>query len=685
MRSDWGRIKQYRWNDNLIYAWKGVIAPPVNARWDWVGEHTWGTIKNYKWDAIPIPTILIDASNRGKLSNNPERNKCTITVTCDRNITEWEARLTKVGELIGWGVGTLVASGNTVTVGADITFDIDITQLEQNSVYALNVYIQIDEEEYRAETQVEYDTKPPVITPKIAAAVYVGSSLPISFIANEDLAEDYEIYVIDSSGKRYDIELIHKGTYLVGHISPDVAGMRPGEATLYYAIKDIAYNEAIGSKSFLIKMPLQARLTKAHRKRRLRLQDVLVPITDDTIGLWHFDRTLWSTDSIKPSWNIARISEGKFGNGIIIQENTRNLTENIALYSSAHYGDRTTDSVVTEETPIGITQCRKIECISLGDTAFAIYSSPIEITSGQQYTLSFYAKGAMEYLQSIEEVYATSITWYDSDDVRISRTTLSQPVYLSRDTWKRVVLTGTAPEGAVTCRIYIGNNQVDFKNVGDYILIAGVQLEERNYPTPYVATSVSNEKLSYKIPPPSTVCCYFKLGSLEVRPELGDDRVLVWYAKVDEYGNHYNNVSSWKVFIPGGTKNIRFECINAQQSLTPKTIDITNNEVDIYDDKWHFMCVRFNGNNMQFMIDDVVKDISNDPWITPPVFETQKLGLGCDPEGFLRSANIYIDELRCDAIYVDDNEVEAWKASNRPFYDPYDYSVIEGTSIARHI
>jgi hypothetical protein len=97
------------------------------------------------------------------------------------------------------------------------------------------------------------------------------------------------------------------------------------------------------------------------------------------------------------------------------------------------------------------------------------------------------------------------------------------------------------------------------------------------------------------------------------------------------------------------------------------------------DGEWHFMCIRFNGNNIQFQIDDMRKDIANGDgvWDAPPVFEPQMLGIGCDSTGYNRSANVYIDELRCDAIYLSDDEVEAWRISNRPFYDPYDYCVIE--------
>jgi hypothetical protein len=155
--------------------------------------------------------------------------------------------------------------------------------------------------------------------------------------------------------------------------------------------------------------------------------------------------------------------------------------------------------------------------------------------------------------------------------------------------------------------------------------------------------------------------------------------VLLWYAKVDDTNSFFDNVSWWQVYIPGGGNTLRLKCVNAQQALAVKTLDITNAELNIYDNAWHFLCVRFNGTNMEFMVDGMKKDIWTSQWTSAPAFHVQKIGIGCDPQGFSRSSNLYLDELRCDRIYLPDQEVEAWKASDRPFYDPYDYSITEST------
>jgi hypothetical protein len=81
---------------------------------------------------------------------------------------------------------------------------------------------------------------------------------------------------------------------------------------------------------------------------------------------------------------------------------------------------------------------------------------------------------------------------------------------------------------------------------------------------------------------------------------------------------------------------------------------------------------------MELILDGVKKTLGT-PWVTPPKFEMEVLGLGCDPQGFSRPGNVCIDELRCDSIYIPDDEIIGWRLSNKPFYDPYDYTMIESS------
>lgn len=401
-------------------------------------------------------------------------------------------------------------------------------------------------------------------------------------------------------------------------------------------------------------------MSTAHINSYLRLKDVLVPTDNNTIALWHFDKHIQSTNGVKPSWNLGRLASGIFGNSILVQEATENLIptskQDISTWVFANH----TDSGMTITNPFGGVS----KLYNVADESFVYLDNQTVLTTNFPYTCSIYVYASHDY--------TFSLRWSE-------QSIDSQHIYVKAKTWTKLTNTTTYTSDI---RILIGYRDTDYSQnppAGFQVAYCMPQLEQKSYATPFVSTSIPNEKLSYNISPPSTISCYFKLASYETRATTGDDRLIIWYASVDEQGNYFDNVSSWKVYIPGGGNTLRLECINAQQALASKTIDITNTELNIYDDNWHFMCIRFNNTNMEFMVDNISKNISASPWTTVPIFQSQKLGIGCDPEGFSRSANVYVDELRCDSIFVSTDEIEAWKTSNRPFYDPYDYSIVESS------
>jgi hypothetical protein len=65
-------------------------------------------------------------------------------------------------------------------------------------------------------------------------------------------------------------------------------------------------------------------MSRAHINSHLSLVDVLVPTDNNTIGLWHFDKTVESTNRFRPIEGIYRLDTGKFGKGVVIEDDPVN-------------------------------------------------------------------------------------------------------------------------------------------------------------------------------------------------------------------------------------------------------------------------------------------------------------------------------------------------------------------------
>lgn len=98
---------------------------------------------------------------------------------------------------------------------------------------------------------LELDTTAPIL--KIFAPNYTtrSSNTPILVESNEPIANEQEIYIIDSQGKKHDLTFTHNGDTLHGELS--FSGYPLGIATLNIRLMDSVYNKSdIYSHSFAI-------------------------------------------------------------------------------------------------------------------------------------------------------------------------------------------------------------------------------------------------------------------------------------------------------------------------------------------------------------------------------------------------------------------------------------------------
>lgn len=82
----------------------------------------------------PLPTLLV--ATRSKLSDEISKNVTNLTISFDKDVTEWTVNVLGSDPF----TGTVADSGGTVLAGAEITAIIDWTELYQEGQNRINVY-----------------------------------------------------------------------------------------------------------------------------------------------------------------------------------------------------------------------------------------------------------------------------------------------------------------------------------------------------------------------------------------------------------------------------------------------------------------------------------------------------------------------------------------------------------------
>lgn len=417
-------------------------------------------------------------------------------------------------------------------------------------------------------------------------------------------------------------------------------------------------------------------MSRAHINSILSLKDVIIPI-DSNSSLWHFDKHMYSTDALKASHNTADIkSYGKFDSCVHIQEATTNLWNQTTPYIYNNYGVPASLTTLSE-TYLG----RPVFRLSM--TVDDAHSSALAGFRSERWSHGVFGS-YRTYLANTK--YAVSIYWrpINKTDVVVDGTASNIGGWNDR---------GTIPVGGGWYKTYacrtggVATDKLDnvfwsffcpSLQLNEPILIDWTcpQIEEGiDYATPYTFAQIPNQLLAYNIKAsPSTISCYFKLSTNENRGI--SDREILWYYDVDDAGNMFSSNSYWHVYVSG--QDVYLFCKNAQDALADKTIIVYNSSVNIFDNQWHYLCIRFDNLYMTLTVDSTTVTTGT-PWGTAPRFKPQKLGVACAIDGIAnptsKSSNIYVDELRLDNLLYSIEETQAWRFSNKPYYDPYDYTI----------
>ena len=179
--------------------------------------------------------------------------------------------------------------------------------------------------------------------------------------------------------------------------------------------------------------------------------------------------------------NASIAYKGKLG--LSYEQGNLNFAKpiNATNYSISHYSNRTTSQIKTDGSYDGLTNQPYIRINSTSasniDTSWNIASaSPVSVIAGNQYMLSFYVRsqGAlttqyMDYRNVDQNM--TKITWSTGTETKLSEV----KTFDNDGEWHYISQLVTAPSGATTATINIGNDNPNLCGTGAYIDIANIK------------------------------------------------------------------------------------------------------------------------------------------------------------------------------------------------------------------
>lgn len=175
--------------------------------------------------------------------------------------------------------------------------------------------------------------------------------------------------------------------------------------------------------------------------------------------------------------------------GWLMEEGTENLLPSLVAFTLRDHASRSL-TVIDDNMVIST-------CIAEGDTAFAVKSPKVNVTEGEIYTFSFYAKAnGLDGLDGrpTADDWRTKINWYDGNNTLIAWDTLTDTTLY--EYWKRYIITAQAPTGAVKAEVIIGGDYPNFSYVGAKAYFKNIQLEAKPYPTSFMNGTRAAESLT---------------------------------------------------------------------------------------------------------------------------------------------------------------------------------------------
>lgn len=176
--------------------------------------------------------------------------------------------------------------------------------------------------------------------------------------------------------------------------------------------------------------------------------------------------------------NVPRFEQGKFGQGILIEEGTTNLLPaNDARGKTLFSPNNNTYTTNSLSSSFGLSDSYSIMSVqkTTGQNS-GFYSPYYNVTVGQTYTFSYYVYNTTSTIHN----FVAILIFYDSADT--STSVYSNNTVAYPNMWTKVNVTAIIPSGTVKCRIAGRENGVN-SNIGDTYYYDNFQLEAKPYAT----------------------------------------------------------------------------------------------------------------------------------------------------------------------------------------------------------
>ena len=214
----------------------------------------------------------------------------------------------------------------------------------------------------------------------------------------------------------------------------------------------------------------------------------LIQPDDSLLLLCHFNESTAGHKNQTGSYSgPLRYENGKFYQGVLIEEGTTNLVTNPAFRSAATgwavnnsdaglcTGSRVTDDYPTP-TDYSFAAAYKAEVTTAGDVDSSACIDLGSLSADTKYAISFWVK--------TEDSFSATNGVYITSGAGLQGTKSTKMDYTATSTWQRVTGTVTTGSGQSTFILEICFDKTG-AGLGDKILVSGIQVEEKDHVTSY--------------------------------------------------------------------------------------------------------------------------------------------------------------------------------------------------------
>ena len=205
-------------------------------------------------------------------------------------------------------------------------------------------------------------------------------------------------------------------------------------------------------------------------------------------GLNSYKMKVWLDHETPNTYNATGgqkiVYKGKLG--LTYEQGKTNFAKEISStnYTVNNYQNRTTSEIKNDATFDGLTNQPYFRIhgnASNVDTSWSITANnTISVIEGNKYTLSFYVRSenadVTQYMWAGNETQnSTAITWSDNTKTRLP----ADKSFANDGNWHLITATFTAPQGATTATINIGNDTPNLYGEDSYIDIGNIRFTEK--------------------------------------------------------------------------------------------------------------------------------------------------------------------------------------------------------------